>query len=68
MKFSVYINGIHVPRNYTVDIPLVNSQLKGGSSYEYKVLIDDYKVNIATATVNPWTEVDQTGKPLKPNI
>ncbi len=68
MKFSAYINGRNVPRNFTVDVPLVNNQLKGGSSYKYKVLLDDYNANIATATVNPWTEVDETGKPLTPNI
>ncbi len=66
MDFAAYVNGSTTPVNYSVAIPLVNGMLKSGSSYEYKVLINESKVDIATASVNPWTEVDETGTPLNP--
>lgn len=66
MNFAAYVNRSTTPINYSVAIPLVNGMLKSGSSYEYKVLINESKVDIATASVNPWTEVDETGTPITP--
>ena len=66
MDFSAYVNGQSTPMAYSVGIPLINSQLAAGSSYVYKVLLNEDKVTIANATVNPWTEVNETGTPLTP--
>ncbi len=66
MDFLAYINGGSTPMSYTVAIPLVNGNLASGSSYEYKVEVTEDKVSIATASVNPWTEVNETGTPLTP--
>ena len=66
MTFQAYVNGASSPMNYTVGIPLVNSALASGSSYEYKVVVTEDVVNVATASVNPWTEVNETGSPLTP--
>ena len=68
MDFQAYINGSSTPMSYTVGIPLINSQLAAGSSYTYKVLVNEDKVTIANATVNPWTEVNETGNPLTPTV
>lgn len=66
MNFQAYVNGASSPMNYSVGIPLVNSELASGSSYEYKVVISEDVVSVATASVNPWTEVNETGSPLTP--
>ena len=68
MDFQAYINGSSTPMSYTVGIPLINSQLAAGSSYTYKVFVNEDKVTIANATVNPWTEVNETGNPLTPTV
>ena len=66
MDFQAYVNGASSPMKYTVAIPLVNGALASKSSYVYKVVITEDTVSIATASVNPWTEVDETGSPLTP--
>ncbi|MGL4294030.1 MAG: hypothetical protein ACRCSQ_10705 [Bacteroidales bacterium] len=37
-----------------------------GTSYAYQINIVEEEVVISTATVNNWTEVNETGNPLKP--
>ena len=66
MNFQAYVNGASSPMNYSVAIPLVNGEMASGSSYKYKVVISEDVVSVATASVNPWTEVDETGTPLTP--
>ena len=66
MEFAVYVNGASKPMSYEIAIPLVNGALESGSSYEYLVLVTEDDVNIATASVNPWTDVNETGTPLYP--
>lgn len=66
MNFSVYANGQLTPQPYSVKIPLVNSAMLKGTSYAYQINIVEEQVVISTATVNNWTEVNETGNPLKP--
>lgn len=66
MNFSVYVNGETDMRPYTVKIPLVDQQMISGSSYQYQINLSEEKVYISTATVNDWTDVDETGTPLTP--
>lgn len=65
-NFSVYVNSELTARNYTVQIPLVNSTMLAGSSYHYRVNVAEESVTIMDASVNNWVDVDETGNPLTP--
>lgn len=66
MRFSVFLNGELNSRSYALKVPLPNGQLLGGSSYTFRVNIAEETVLFVDASVNDWTEVDETGRPITP--
>lgn len=66
MEFSVYLNGKTTPNNYTAKIPIPNSDMSGGNSYEYSIVIGENSVTFNDININNWTNVDETGKPITP--
>lgn len=54
--------------NYTMPIPVVNGAYTAGSSYVFKVIINTTSANVINASINDWTDVDETGTPITPTI
>lgn len=66
MRFSVFLNGELNSRSYALKVPLPDGKLLGGSSYTFLVNIAEETVSFVDASVNDWTEVDETGRPITP--
>lgn len=64
--FSLFINDENSPRNYTVEIPVPDGELKAGDSYRFAAVIDGDGVSFSSVNVTNWVDVDETGKPLYP--
>lgn len=67
LVLNVLINGETTPRVYSVDVPVPNGRLEGGSSYVFSAILGENTVSFADVNIEGWTDVDETGNPLYPS-
>lgn len=67
LVLNVLVNGETTPRVYSVDVPVPNGNLKGGSSYVFSAILGENSVSFADVNIARWTDVDETGNPLYPS-
>lgn len=66
LTLEVQIAGEPAPRDYIVQIPVPDGELKAGNSYLFRAIINENTVTFNTVGIKNWVEVDETGNPLYP--
>lgn len=67
LVLNVLVNSETTPRVYSVDVPVPDGKLVGGSSYIFSAILGENTVSFADVNIAGWTDVDETGNPLYPS-
>lgn len=67
LVLNVLVNDETTPRVYSVDVPVPDGKLAGGSSYVFSAILGENTVSFADVNIARWTDVDETGNPLYPS-
>lgn len=67
LTLQIHANGEPDAKQYEVDVPLPDGELKAGNSYRFKAVINADNVTFPQVGVSDWVDVDETGNPLYPH-